>query len=582
MESRKKSYARVTDTVPKSFSGLQANGCKNPSCPNFCQDPHSFDPEEHTLRKGSNPFYKISGAGKNSPHLQCRACVQITPIKSNEGIVEEEVRLSSYLKTPEFSCPNSDCDNHLISVKQDPKRYKKHGQTSGNDRYQCKSCGKTFSTGNKRRKHRRSEINKSFFTLLVNKTVMRRACEILDISSKTYFDKLDWLYGQTIGFLRDRESRLLDGVGINRVEICTDRQVHISNWSDRSDKRNVEIWATGSADNITGYVFGVHFNYDPLIDRHDAEMAARRADPTVTPAHMLPHARLWLKSHFETDDQVRSHIPIQGVNKLENPTFEQSEIIDGTTQLPQSGALVHSEYTMYAHFLLLDKLLSNVSSVHYSLDREAGIRNAFMTANQERIKAGQVHGFYVKNTTSLTVDDKEDLVKVFYKTFRRLAGKSFKKATQQERHNTIIKMTLASMTNMQQLPNSKESWLLHPRASMPEPEKFVAALTPLSHLPVSTQAELYKSASLAAIDRFFMFARRRVSLLERSKSVAASERRKWHGYSAYNPYSYIKVMEIIRLYFNYCLTAKDGTTAAMRLGIAKNPIKAERIVYFSK
>ena len=77
-----------------------------------------------------------------------------------------------------------------------------------------------------------------------------------------------------------------------------------------------------------------------------------------------------------------------------------------------------------------------------------------------------------------------------------------------------------------------------------------------------------------------MLTRRRVSLLERSKSVAASERRKYHGYGAYNPYSHVKVMEIIRLFYNYCLTSDDGTTAAMRLGLAKSPIKAERIVYF--
>ncbi|GAA6186003.1 hypothetical protein NBRC116595_32530 [Aliiglaciecola sp. NS0011-25] len=411
---------------------------------------------------------------------------------------------------------------------------------------------------------------------------MRRTCEILEISSKTYFDKLDWLYGQARSFLRNRESRLIRGVGLSKVGICTDRQVHISNWSDRTDKRNVEIWATGSADNITGYVFGVHFNYDPHIDRRSAEIAASQVNPAVTPAHLLPHARLWLKRDFDHELTVENHIPVQGLSNLENTTFEQSEILDGTTQLPKSGALVHSEYSMYAHFLLLSKLLGKVDTVHYSLDREAGIRNAFMTANQARIKSGEVHGFYVKNTTGMTVDEKEDLVKVFYKEFRIVAGKTYRKSTAKERHDTVIRMILGRMSNLQEIPNSKESWLLHPHSSMPEPQKLVAALTPISHLALNSQAELYKTASLAAIDRFFMFARRRISLLERSKSVAANDRRKWHGYSAYNPYSYIKVMEIARLYFNYCLKAKDGTTAAMRLGLAKSPIKPEGVVYHER
>lgn len=580
MESRKKSYTRVEETVPKSTGNLQANGCKNPRCPQFCQDPHEYDPSGYKLRKGSNPFYTISGAGRNAPHLQCRLCKEITPIKSNQGISDEEARLASYLNSPDFSCPNADCHNHLISVTQDPNRYKKHGQTSGNARYQCKSCKKTFSTGNKRRKHRRSEINKTFFKLVVNKTIMRRACEILEISSKTYFDKLDWLYEQTTGFLREREKKLINGIGLEKVEVCTDRQVHISNWSDRTDKRNVEIWATGSADNITGYVFGVHFNYDPLVNRYSAEREASLVDSSITPPHLQPHPRLWLKRDFDEDTSPTNHIPIQGLNKLENTTFEQAEILDGTTQLPETGALVHSEYTMYAHFLLLSKLLKKVGFVHYSLDREAGIRNAFMVANQAEISAGKVHGFYVNNKTGMTVDDKRDLTRVFYKTFKTLAGKTYRKATEQERHDVIINMISAALSHLKTIPNSKESWLLHPHPTMPEPEKLVAALTPISHLSKQTQAELYKPASLAAIDRFFMFARRRVSLLERSKSVAASERRKYHGYGAYNPYSYIKVMEIIRLFYNYCLTSDDGTTAAMRLGLAKSPIKAERIVYF--
>ncbi|MFT4655158.1 MAG: transposase-like protein [Patiriisocius sp.] len=124
-----------------------------------------------------------------------------------------------------------------MSVEGNYYLYKKHGQTSGNARYQCKLYRKTFSDGNKRRRHRRSEINKSFFLHIVNKTPMRRMCEILDISSKTYFDKLNWLYEQYLAFARDREIRLLRATYAQKIDICTDRQVHISNWSDRKDKR---------------------------------------------------------------------------------------------------------------------------------------------------------------------------------------------------------------------------------------------------------------------------------------------------------------------------------------------------------
>ncbi len=469
-----------------------------------------------------------------------------------------------------------------MSVSDNANLYKRHGQTSGNTRYQCKLCKKTFSDGNKRRQHRRSEINKSFFLHIVNKTPMRRMCEILDISSKTYFDKLNWLYEQSLAFAREREIRLLKTSYAQKVDICTDRQVHISNWSDRKDKRNIELWAIGSADNISGYVFGVHFNYDPLIDRTAAEIDASAVNPKITPPHLQPHARLWLQRYHNEELSMSTHEHIKGLSKLENSSFEQAEILDGTTKLPDKGALVHSEYTMYAHFLLVARLLGNVKQVHYSLDREAGIRNAFMLANKERVSNGSAHAFYVKNRTGLTVDEKKEIVKDFYKAFRVIAGKSFRSATGTERYNTIISMLRQNIPQAKLIPFSKQMWLRHPHFTMPEPEKLVAALTPITHLSIQEQSELYKPSSLAAIDRFFMFVRRRVSLLERSKSVASSERRKWHGYSAYDPYSYLKVMEIVRLFYNYCLKAKDGKTAAMRLGLAKRPIRLESIVYFEK
>jgi hypothetical protein len=40
-----------------------------------------------------------------------------------------------------------------------------------------------------------------------------------------------------LAFARDREIRLLRATYAQKIDICTDRQVHISNWSDRKDKR---------------------------------------------------------------------------------------------------------------------------------------------------------------------------------------------------------------------------------------------------------------------------------------------------------------------------------------------------------
>lgn len=81
------------------------------------------------------------------------------------------------------------------------------------------------------------------------------------------------------------------------------------------------------------------------------------------------------------------------------------------------------------------------------------------------------------------------------------------------------------------------------------------------------------------IDRFFMQVRRRLSILERPIGSASSART-WYGYSAYNPETIVKMLGIFRVFYNYCLTGKDGKTPSMRLGLAKGKVSLEDIIYF--
>ena len=57
-------------------------------------------------------------------------------------------------------------------------------------------------------------------------------------------------------------------------------------------------------------------------------------------------------------------------------------------------------------------------------------------------------------------------------------------------------------------------------------------------------------------------------------------RRSWHGYSAYNPENLTNVLEIFRVFYNYCHAGQDGKTPAMRLGLARGKVSLEDIVYF--
>jgi len=61
---------------------------------------------------------------------------------------------------------------------------------------------------------------------------------------------------------------------------------------------------------------------------------------------------------------------------------------------------------------------------------------------------------------------------------------------------------------------------------------------------------------------------------------ASSTGRTWHGYSAYNPAVIVKLLDIFRVYYNYCLAGKNKQTPAMRLGLAKGKVPLEDIIYF--
>ncbi|MCX7180357.1 MAG: hypothetical protein NTX56_16885, partial [Proteobacteria bacterium] len=75
-------------------------------------------------------------------------------------------------------------------------------------------------------------------------------------------------------------------------------------------------------------------------------------------------------------------------------------------KLPKKGMLVHSEYTLHGHFLLLRKLLGSTDKVRFFLDQESGIRGACLGAFSDRILENRCDAFYVRIAKDLTVDEK--------------------------------------------------------------------------------------------------------------------------------------------------------------------------------
>jgi transposase-like protein len=582
---QKKSSGGSTPRIPPEHSGIQVNFCKNPECENY-----GIAADQCTGRGAQRDRYAVVSAGRHYPVLECRACGEYPPLKSNQGIAEEHERLSAYLSVPpEASCPDADCANHGVGVSAGSPHYRSYGTTrSGSKRYRCNACTKTFSVGYSTVGQKQPHKNRLIFQLLLNKSPFRRWCEIADIARGTLYPKIDFLHRQCLAFVGHRERHLLQGFSIPRLYLGVDRQDYIVNWTQREDKRNVQFTAVGSADNATQYVFGMHLNFDPDVEADVIEHeAAILGDPRAQ-RPFRRHARLWLASDYAaaqqrgmntpsgTDGTLNGAVAARYKDAESRSDVEVFEEPGRTTPLPKTGMQVHAEYTLYGHCFLLRDLSRGAEKIRLFLDQDSGMRAAALGAFAKRVADRTADAFYVHINKDMTVDERKHALKDSRERFRALQ-EEYPPLDRQALRLLAIKEALADMSG---IGHWKDRWLTHPFPRMSEPEKAVCYLTDYDAYDEDHLAWLYNKASLRASDAFFMPVRRRLSLLERPIATASNNRRIWHGYSAYNPRSIVKLLEMFRVFYNYALLGADKRTPAMRLGLAKGRVSLEDIVYF--
>jgi len=582
---QKKSSGGSKPRIPPEHGGIQVNFCKNPDCENY-----AIPAAQTTGRGAQRDRYTVVGAGRQFPVLKCHACGEYPPLKSNRGIAEERERLGAYLNAPaEASCPDVRCANHGVGVSTGSPHYRSYGTTrSGSKRYRCNACTKTFSVGSSTVGQKQPHKNRLIFQLLMNKVPFRRICEIADIAPGTLYPKLDFLHRQCLAFVGHREQRLLQNFSIPRLYIGVDRQDYVVNWTQRQDKRNVQLTAVGSADNATRYVFGMHLNFDPDAEADAIEHEASALNNPEVQKPFRRHARLWLASDYAeaqrkgknalsgTDGTLSGAVAARYKDAASRSDVEVFEEPGRTTQLPKTGMQVHAEYTLYGHCFLLRDLSKGAEEVRLFLDQDSGMRAAVLGAFAERMADRTADAFYVRINKDMTVDERKHALKASRERFHVLE-EEHPELDRQALQLFVIKEALA---NMSIIGHWKDRWLTHPFPSMSEPEKAVCYLTDYDDYAEDHLAWLYNKASLRAIDAFFMQVRRRLSLLERPIATASNNRRVWHGYSAYNPRSIVKLLEMFRVFYNYVLVGRDKQTPAMRLGLAKGRVSLEDIVYF--
>ena len=416
------------------------------------------------------------------------------------------------------------------------------------------------------------------------------------ISPSVLYDRIDFFYEQALALLADRESKLPE-LKIERLYIGVDRQEYAINWARRKDKKNVILTAVASADNLTGYVFGMNPNFDPLVDAQQVEAEVLASGEDQLPVAHRRTARLWIKADYEASlkasvkNRIATDLPGDIANTYAKAAaredIEVPDAIQKDEALPDQGMLVHSEYTLYAHFLRLEKLFKGVEKVRFFLDQDSGMRAACLGSFAQRIKERSVDAFYVRITKDQTVDVKRKLVSDSRKAFQALE-KTHPGSSKSEIKLLMLKQEILNARNIGQW---KDRWVMHPLPTLSEAEKASCFLTDLGDYDDEHQAWLHNLASLHAVDSWFNRLRRRNTMLERPIGSAANRGRTWYGYSAYKPEQIAKMLTILRVCHNYIwlpeltkaekLKGEKPKTPAMKLGLAKGPLTYKDLVYFS-
>ena len=581
-----------TPRVPVAYADVNVNFCKNPSCPNF-----GIPVEMESKRgRGANNRYTVVASGKGLPDARCNTCNEQFPLKSNQGIFEEAWRLTKET-FPEPSCPEVDCENHRRGISTEGAYYAFGTTKSGSKRYRCRAegCGKTFSVkpddfDPTARRKLDKDPTLAIFKQLVNKMPLRRIREVEMISGKVLYDRIDFIYRQALAFLAHYEGRLPE-MSIRRLAVGVDRQEYACNWKKRETKANVILHAVAATDNFTGYCFGMHTNFDHEIDPDWVETVAKRTGDGALPAPHRKFARLWLRQDFAraAAESVRKKsgwtltddISCQYQYAEKKANVESSEFIDNDKDLPKSGVLVHSEYTLYGAFMRFERLFAKAEKVRFYLDQDSGMRAACLAAFERRIKDREVDAFYVRIEKELTVDAKRRLIAASKKLFKEYA----------ERHPEMDDDEVKTLMLMEQIRAAREigkwkdRWVAHPLPTMSEPDKASCMLTDLGDYELEHLAKLHRRVSLHQTDSFFNRIRRHCTMLERPV-ISASVGRSYYAYSAYRPEHIQKLLTILRACHNFVWTPPDlkksekKTTPAMRLQLADRVMTYEDILNF--
>ena len=529
-------------------------------------------------------------------------------MRSNAGLIAEIERLLDagglWKRVETTGCANTDCENHGRPIASHRRHYVKRGKNkaANGQNFQCKSCGRKMLLSDPIRLHDGSRrLAADVFGRIANKSPVRGTVRGSGVKGmNTYYRILDFIHSRCRTHSGAVDRALMDGrlTLPKDLVIESDAQEFTLNWVSRLDRRNVVLSSYCTVDAKSGFILGMHANFDGRINPFDINMEAAANGDLELAEPFRRHAQYWLagdelRAGRAMHTRLRKHDSMELIKQIRalyesaetRADVEDIELHGYNDEFYRTPALgvgmqVHLPYTVYAHWIVLRRLLTGagVERLQANMDISSVSRAGFLCAFVDEIRRGDANGFYVRYTKFQTIDQRKSILRAAKKA-RAEFRKTLPPSVRRNSKEVSRRMMKQHIDEGQTYGKWNDEWIEHPVPTINEPHKAVSWLTATEDMDENRKVDMFLAAGLARIDNVFMKTRRLFSALERPVGTSSGHNRVWHGYAPYNPRMLEKYLTIFRSVNNFVFVGTDGKTPAMRLGFARQPLRFEDILW---
>ena len=396
-------YSPVELVVDKKSYNIQTNFCANPFCKWYGKEQFKYNnlkgkPSRYMIT--GKTFKSIKCSDINDDTIDKPVIISYAAPYSNWAMAEEIKRLIDINTTvpiePYYIFHKEDCCEKDLNPFDNPNSFYRRGKSSSNSqKYQCKLCKKIANVLPEQKEcftyyQKKNDILPLFMKLILSRTPVTRICEILNIGSSTYYNKLEWLYRRCLEFLERYEDKKLKNTHFDTLWLNTDKfTYHLNNVRKRGHGKNsilekekplfpTSIIAT--TDSRSRYIFraDVAFDFTTSVNEIKNDYIKYKEDKLNT---YLQKTSKYKVSKTTTDSAL-SELELF----LRDLEVRKSYI---------DGFHVNSTYTTYAHHWLINNSL-NVDKLFIVTDEDTALLTSLLRIHNEGVSKKDTHIFTCK------------------------------------------------------------------------------------------------------------------------------------------------------------------------------------------